>query len=208
MASEDYFNQVASQWDSMRQAFFSDSVREKALALAGVRKGQSAADIGAGSGFITEALVDAGLKVIAVDQSPAMIALMQEKFAGVSGIEYRVGEAESLPVPDASVDYVFANMYLHHVEVPLVGIREMVRILKPGGRLVITDLDSHHFDFLATEHHDRWLGFDREDIVKWFAEAGLSEVAIEDIQERCTSDSESGAETASISIFAAVGIRR
>jgi ubiquinone/menaquinone biosynthesis C-methylase UbiE len=208
MAGEDYFNQVASQWDSMRQSFFSDSVRDKALALAGVIKGKTAADIGAGSGFISEALIAAGLKVVAVDQSPAMIALMREKFAGVPGVEYRVGEAESLPIADASVDYAFANMYLHHVEVPLAGIREMVRILKPGGRLVITDLDSHDFEFLATEHHDRWLGFDREDIRKWFAEAGLSEVVVEDIQERCTSDSESGAETASISIFAASGTRQ
>jgi ubiquinone/menaquinone biosynthesis C-methylase UbiE len=208
MASGGYFNRVASQWDSMRQSFFSDSVRQKALALAGVSEGETAADIGAGSGFITEALVDAGLKVVAVDQSPAMIALMREKFSGEQGIEYRVGEAESLPVADASVDYVFANMYLHHVEDPLIGVKEMARLLKPGGRLVVTDLDSHDFEFLATEHHDRWLGFDRGDIAKWFAQAGLSEVVVEDIQERCTSDSESGAETASISIFAASGTRR
>jgi ubiquinone/menaquinone biosynthesis C-methylase UbiE len=207
MASEDYFDRVASQWDSMRQSFFSDSVREKALALAGVVAGRTAADLGAGSGFISEALLGAGLKVIAVDQSPAMIALMREKFSAVQDIEYRVGEAESLPVADASVDYAFANMYLHHVEDPLVGIREMVRILKPGGRLVITDLDSHTHQFLATEHHDRWLGFDRGDVAKWLAEAGLSEVAVGDIQERCTSDSESGAETASITIFAASGTR-
>jgi ubiquinone/menaquinone biosynthesis C-methylase UbiE len=207
MASEDYFDRVASQWDSMRQSFFSDSVREKALALAGVVAGRTAADLGAGSGFISEALLGAGLKVIAVDQSPAMIALMREKFSAVQDIEYRVGEAESLPVADASVDYAFANMYLHHVEDPLVGIREMVRILKPGGRLVITDLDSHTHQFLATEHHDRWLGFDRGEVAKWLAEVGLSDVVVGDIQERCTSDSESGAETASITIFAASGTR-
>jgi ubiquinone/menaquinone biosynthesis C-methylase UbiE len=207
MASEDYFNRVASQWDSMRQSFFSDSVRDKALALAGIIEGKTAADIGAGSGFITEALVGAGLKVVAVDQSPDMIALMRVKFAGVKEIDYRVGEAESLPIADSSIDYAFANMYLHHVEVPLAGIKEMARILKPGGRLVITDLDSHQYKFLATEHHDRWLGFDRNDIAKWFAEAGLSEVVVEDIQERCTSDSESGAESATISIFAATGTR-
>jgi ubiquinone/menaquinone biosynthesis C-methylase UbiE len=208
MASEDYFNQVASQWDSMRQSFFSDAVREKALALAGVSGGKTSADIGAGSGFITEALVGAGLKVIAVDQSPVMIARMREMFSAVEGIEYRVGEAESLPVADTSVDYVFANMYLHHVEEPLTAIKEMARILKPGGRLVIADLDRHEFEFLAIEHHDRWLGFERGDIAAWLAEAGLSAAAVEDIQERCTSDSESGDETASISIFAASGTRR
>jgi ubiquinone/menaquinone biosynthesis C-methylase UbiE len=178
------------------------------LALAGVSGGKTSADIGAGSGFITEALVGAGLKVIAVDQSPVMIARMREMFSAVEGIEYRVGEAESLPVADTSVDYVFANMYLHHVEEPLTAIKEMARILKPGGRLVIADLDRHEFEFLAIEHHDRWLGFERGDIAAWLAEAGLSAAAVEDIQERCTSDSESGDETASISIFAASGTRR
>jgi ubiquinone/menaquinone biosynthesis C-methylase UbiE len=55
-------------------------------------------------------------------------------------------------------------MLLHHVENPKVAIKEMVRILKPGGMIVITDLDEHKFEFLKTEQHDRWMGFKREDV--------------------------------------------
>lgn len=71
---------------------------------------------------------------------------------------------ESLPIADEAVDYVFANMYLHHVESPPEAIKEMARILKPEGRLIIADLDVHAFQFLKDEHHDRWMGFKREDI--------------------------------------------
>jgi ubiquinone/menaquinone biosynthesis C-methylase UbiE len=206
MSSQPYFDQVAPQWDVMRTGFFSTAVRERALAAAGVSAGQVAADIGAGSGFVTEALLDAGLKVIAVDQSPAMLDVMQHKFAGRALI-CRLGDAAALPLDDASVDYVFANMFLHHVENPLAAIREMVRLIKPGGKLVITDLDSHPFEFLREEQHDRWLGFARSDVKIWFEQAGLSAVSVGDAESRCCADSPCGSQRADVTIFLGSGTR-
>ena len=203
MDNRDYFDQVARQWDEMRKSFFSEVVREKALSVAGVEKGRIAADIGAGTGFITEGLLRKGLQVIAVDRSEAMLAEMKKKFES-SGIDYRVGDAEKLPIPDGAVDYVFANMCLHHVESPIKAIKEMVRVLKPGGKLVVTDLDEHAFEFLREEHHDRWMGFRREDIERWFKEAGLRNVSVECAGEDCCTQSSCG-EDARISIFVASG---
>ncbi len=157
MGSKEYFEKVADQWDDMRSGFFSEAVREKAFNVAGVEKGKIAADIGAGTGFITEGLVKKGLKVIAVDYSQEMLKQMQEKFKEFHLIEYRQGESESLPIEDNVVDYAMANMYLHHVENPQSAIIEMVRILKIRGKLVLTDLDEHNFELLKTEHYDRWL---------------------------------------------------
>jgi len=204
MNSKKYFDEVAHQWDNMQQRFFSEDIREKAFSVAGVKKGKIAADIGAGSGFISEGLIGKGLKVIAVDQSEAMLAEMRKKFSGAEGIEYRLGEAEKLPIPDEAVDYVFANMYIHHVESLPKAIKEMVRILKPGGELVITDMDEHEFKFLKEEHHDRWMGFKREDVRRWFEEAGLKNVIVDCIDENCSCRSSCG-EHASISIFVASG---
>lgn len=205
MSSKKYFDEVAHQWDNMRQSFFTEVVRDKAFSVARVQKGRIAADVGAGSGFITQGLIRKGLKVIAVDQSEAMLAEMRKKFSGAEGIEYRLGEAEKLPIPDEAVDYAFANMYIHHVESPLKAIKEMVRILKPGGELVITDMDEHEFKFLKEEHHDRWLGFKREDVRRWFEEAGLKNVIVDCVGESCCSKSSCGDEYASISLFVASG---
>lgn len=205
MSSKPYFEKVAKQWDKMREAFFSETVREKALAVAGVQPGRLAADIGAGTGFITEGLVQKGVAVIAVDQSEAMLAEMRKKFGNVDEIDYRLGEAESLPIPGEAVDYAFANMYLHHVEAPPEAIKEMGRVLKPGGKLVVTDLDEHAFEFLRVEHHDRWMGFKREDIGQWFTAAGLKNVVVDCVGESCCAQSSCGSEYANVSIFVASG---
>lgn len=205
MSSKAYFDEIAQQWDQMQQSFFSDTVRDKALTTAGVQAGQLAADIGAGSGFITAGLLRRGLRVIAVDQSPEMLAEMRRKFTSTPEIDYRLGQAEALPLTEAEVDHVFANMYLHHVEVPAEAIKEMIRPLKSGGKLVITDLDEHTHEFLRQEQHDRWMGFNREQIKDWFTSAGLKNVAVVDSEEKCCGTSCCGGEKAAISIFVASG---
>ena len=117
--SKDYFDTIGAGWDEMQERFFSDRVRERAFEVAGIEPGRSA-----------------------VDQSRPMLDGLRAKYPDASGLDCRVGDAENVPVDDGSVDYCFANMCLHHVERPARAILEMARILKPGGRLVITDLDA------------------------------------------------------------------
>ncbi len=210
MSSKEYFATVAGQWDELRSGFFPEAVRRKALEIAGIgaaSQGKTAADLGAGTGFVTQALLEAGLTVFAVDQSPAMLAELRAKFAGTGRLIALEGQAEALPLPDASVDYVFANMFLHHVDDPAKAMAEMARVLRPGGRLVVTDLDLHTHRFLLEEHHDRWPGFRRADVSAWLTAAGLERVAVDCCGERCCADSCDGGDRADISIFAASGRR-
>jgi ubiquinone/menaquinone biosynthesis C-methylase UbiE len=87
--SKTYFNQVADQWDEMRQGFFSEAVREQAYAAAQVQPGELAADIGAGTGFISEGLLERGARVIAVDQSEAMLDVLKEKLGSTGELDCR-----------------------------------------------------------------------------------------------------------------------
>ncbi|NUM81765.1 class I SAM-dependent methyltransferase [bacterium] len=206
--SEEYFNEVADRWNDVRLTLFSDGVRDAAIKAADVKPGLLAADIGAGTGFITEGLVKKNLRVIAVDQSPAMMDEMKKRFGRLRNVELRVGESADLPIESGSVDYVFANMYLHHVESPYDAIKEMVRILKPDGKLIITDADEHTYEFLRTEQHDRWLGFNRSDILTWFKNAGLTEVKVDCTNENCCPTSEHSGEKVEISIFVATGKKK
>jgi ubiquinone/menaquinone biosynthesis C-methylase UbiE len=207
LSSKPYFDEVAPRWDTMRRSFFSDGLRDKALAVAALEPGQIAADLGAGTGFLTEALVGRGLRVIAVDQSETMLATLASHLAGRGEIEGRLGDAERLPIADGEVDHAFANMYLHHVERPEIAVREMARIVRPGGTVVITDMDEHDFAFLRTEQHDRWLGFARQSVRVWLEAAGLIDIQVECAEENCSASSEHGADPATVSLFLAWGRR-
>jgi ubiquinone/menaquinone biosynthesis C-methylase UbiE len=202
-----YFESVANRWDEMRSGFFSDTVCDKALDEAGVRSGQRAVDVGAGTGFVTKGLIDRGLRVIAVDPSRAMLSELEKKWKISAGIECREGRAEKLPVGDEEVDYVFANMALHHVNSPPEALKEMSRILKPGGKVVITDLDEHDYEFLRVEHHDLWMGFRRADITRWLAEVGFGDASVKSLNETCSAVSDCGSEKASVSIFIAIAVK-
>ncbi|WP_024345934.1 class I SAM-dependent methyltransferase [Lacrimispora indolis] len=203
MNSKTYFDDVSNNWDTMRQAFFSESIREKMCENAQVKPGETAADIGAGTGFVTQELIGRGLHVLAVDQSQDMLDVLKQKFGSTGQITCIQGDAYTLPIDDKSVTYVMANMFLHHVENPEQAILEMVRLLKPDGKLIIADLDHHTHEFLRTEQYDVWLGFDRADISEWLTNAKLSNVRVDSLDEECCCDSCVSCDSAAISIFIA-----
>lgn len=207
--SKKYFDEIANSWDGMQQEFFSEKVREVAYQLAGVQVGNKAADIGAGTGYVTEGLIERDVDVIAIDQSSGMLEILKSKMVNKYGANVSIkciqGDSDNLPLEDNSVDYVFANMYLHHVVLPETAIKEMYRILKKDGKLVITDLDTHTYDFLIKEQHDIWLGFDRGNILTLLNNAGFAESMISSVGSECSAESLCKCDSAVISIFAAVG---
>lgn len=207
-SNKEYFDTKAKEWDEMRSGFFPNTIKSFAANKLDVKAGETAVDVGAGSGFITEELLSRGMKVFSIDHSEKMLEVIKENFADKGDVTTLTGDAESLPLDDETVDYVFANMFLHHVQNPLNTIKEMTRILKPGGKICITDLDTHNFAFLVEEHHDRWMGFERSDIKEWFQKAGLQDFEIDCIPGSCKADSESCSDSADISIFCASAIKK
>lgn len=205
--SKAYFDNIAGKWDDLCKGFFTDVIRNNAYAIAGIKPGKIAADIGAGTGYISEGLIKYGLQVIAVDQSQRMLEVIRKKMGDSQAISYRLGNTEKLPIDDAAVDYVFANMTLHHIVVPYNAISEMMRILKPDGKLIITDMDTHNYEFLKEEHHDVWMGFSRHDIIKWYKQAGFNIIFVDDVEELCCIQSFCGSCRATVSMFLALGIK-
>jgi len=207
--SRSYFEQVARQWDELRAGYFPEAVREAALAKAYLHPKMQIADVGAGTGFMAAGLAPLVEKIHLVDGSAVMLEVTRKNLAQFTNLEFHVADGLALPLPASSLDTVFANMYLHHCPDPLAAIREMVRVLRPGSRLVITDLDSHSHEWLKTEMADLWLGFEREQVRAWFAEAGMVNVIIDCSGASCQSECQGlEGENADISIFVAVGTKR
>jgi len=207
MHERGYFDKIAPRWDNMRSTYFSERVRDQALSQAKVQRGKLAVDVGVGTGFIAEGLIGHGVEVLAIDESLPMLQVLRRKPFCAAGLHCCIGSAQRLPVHTGAVDYVFANMCLHHVVHPAAGIGEMARILKNGGTLIITDLDEHAFAFLTEERTDRWMGFRRGDMRTWFAEAGLKDIVVGDTGERASVPSDSSDDCADISIFIARGTK-
>jgi len=133
------------------------------------------ADLGAGEGTLAQLLAQRAEKVIAVDLSPKMVEFGQQlaNQHGLSNLEFRVGDIESPPIEDASLDLAILSQALHHAEHPQTAVNAAFRILKPGGRLIILDLLQHNFEEARELYADRWLGFAESDLASMMEKAGF-----------------------------------
>jgi ubiquinone/menaquinone biosynthesis C-methylase UbiE len=121
------------------------ALRRRTLALARLQPGEWALDVGCGTGTLAlavQARVGAMGRVCGVDPGAQQIARARAKAAQRHApVEFQIGAIEHLPFPDQSFDVVFSTLMMHHLPAPLKrqGLAEIVRVLKPGGRLVIAD---------------------------------------------------------------------
>ncbi|MGI9591263.1 MAG: ArsR/SmtB family transcription factor [Myxococcota bacterium] len=175
-----FFDAVGPEWDALRKVFDDDVLRARAVTRL-VEPGMKVADIGTGTGILALELAQLGLDVVAIDHSARMLDAARAKFAaaGVPTIDLRQGEARSLPLADAEVRAAFAHMVIQYLPSPAEAIREMARVVEPGGAVVVVDFVAHEHEWMRQELGVHWLGFPPEEIQGWFQEADLRSFRLE-----------------------------
>jgi arsenite methyltransferase len=156
---------------------------------AGIREGMTVLDLGSGAGndvFIAAREVGGTGRVIGVDMTKAMIAKANENKAklGIANVDFRLGEIESLPVDDGSVDVVISNCVLNLVPDKAAAFAEIYRVLKPGGSFTVSDIVVEgdmpaYLRDVATMYAGCVSGAEkREEYLGHIRAAGFTEVAI------------------------------
>jgi SAM-dependent methyltransferase len=138
---KDYLRELTAQAEIQRY-------KQDAYALCRLEPGNAVLDVGCGVGVDALALarrVAPGGSVVGVDRSLSMIEECRRRTSDVPGVRFKVGDGADLPFEDACFDVVRADRVLIHVESPAAIVREMVRVARPGGRIVLTEGDFETF---------------------------------------------------------------
>src|SRR5439155_403175 len=147
------------------------AARAAYLDLLDIKPGERVLDVGCGSGVVTRDLARRGTRVTAVDPQLALLAVAQElaqQHGLGQAIDFRLGEASRLPVPDSSFDVAVCITVLEHMPAAEDALPELVRVLAPGGRLGVYCGDH---DAFIIDHPDRTL---TRRIIGAFTEARLA----------------------------------
>lgn len=171
-----YFDELAGKFG--RQYVPGRSWKGIAEALLKLMPPLVIADLGAGEGTISQMMAQKAKRVIAIDNSEKMVEFGSElaKKHGIDNLEYRLGELEDVPIRSGTVDLAFLSQALHHARHPERAVAEAWRILKPGGRVAILDLNRHHFEQARDLYADLWLGFTEIEIERFLKDAGFRNV--------------------------------
>lgn len=138
------------------------------------------ADLGAGEGLISQLIAHRAERVWCIDNSARMVEVGTElaRKNGLANLTYKLGDIESVPLPDKSVDLAILSQALHHANHPQHAVNEAFRILKPGGQVLILDLAEHSYEKAHEQFGDLWLGFKESALHAFLKKAGFHKVEV------------------------------
>jgi ArsR family transcriptional regulator len=171
-----YFDELAGKFG--RQYVPGRSWKGVAEALLKLMPPMVIADLGAGEGTISQLMAQRAKKVIAIDNSEKMVEFGAElaRKHDIGNMEYRLGDLEDVPIRSGTVDLAFLSQALHHARHPQRAVEEARRILKPGGRIAVLDLNRHHFEEAREMYADVWLGFTELELERYLKGGGFKNV--------------------------------
>jgi ubiquinone/menaquinone biosynthesis C-methylase UbiE/DNA-binding transcriptional ArsR family regulator len=181
--SQAFFGRVAGEWDQVRNQLFGRGFTPVAL-LSFLRRDWVFADLGCGTGNASELLAPVAERVIAIDQSEAMLAAARARLRGAGNVDFVLADLAKLPIGNGSVDAAVSALVLHHLGEPENALRESARVVRAdrgGGVVLVIDMVAHDRDEYRHTMGHRHLGFSKQAMGSLMAGAGLSMVSYQEL---------------------------
>lgn len=177
-ASQDFFARMAGSFQARQDLIAGlPHYRDSVLALLDALNFDASAtalEVGPGDGSFLPELAQRFARVVALDNSPAMLELARRlcEEHGLNNVDLKLADALHDDCPAA--DCVVLNMVLHHLAAPGEAMKQLARLVKAGGSLLVTELCSHNQSWAREACGDLWLGFEQDDLAHWADAAGLT----------------------------------
>ena len=175
--SQAFFTSRAGQWDKVRVELYGSRADLTPFAAL-LDPDWVVADLGCGTGQTTAALAPFVGRVIAVDESSAMLAAARRRLGERDKVDVRSGRLEDLPIDDAELDAAILSLVLHFVVDPAAVFAEAARTIRLGGRLLVVDMVPHEREEYRSTMGHLWLGFDTAQLTGWLERAGFGDVRV------------------------------
>jgi ArsR family transcriptional regulator len=170
--TQTFFATASAEWDALRTGMFGARA-DLTAAFALLDPELVVGDLGCGTGSLSAALAPHVGHVHAIDASSAMLSAAASRLAGFGNVSVQEGALEALPLYDGVLDVAILMLVLHHVSDPVRALREVHRVLRPGGRVLIGDMRPHTHERFREQMGHVWLGFAEHTVQEWLHEAGF-----------------------------------
>ena len=167
-----FFGRVAGDWAKLRKDLFGSEFTARAL-LALLPSSWRVADFGSGTGNAAELLAPYVREVVLIDQSEPMLRAARECMSEYENVRFVHAKAQSTGLETASADAATCILVLHHLEEPGAVVREMARVVRPGGKVLIVDMVEHDRTIYKHTMGHMHLGFSPEQLTGFLQDAGL-----------------------------------
>jgi ubiquinone/menaquinone biosynthesis C-methylase UbiE/DNA-binding transcriptional ArsR family regulator len=175
--SQEFFASAAGGWDRLREGLFGDAFYLWSV-LGLIDPALIVGDLGCGTGQLAETIAPYVRRVIAVDGSEEMLDAARQRLGSAPNVEVRKGELEALPLAAGELDAAMLSLVLHYSPEPQRTLEEVARVVRPGGRVLVVDMQPHDREEYQQQMGHVWLGFAEKQISRFLTGAGFEGVRV------------------------------
>lgn len=170
-----FYRYLSRVYDRINPFIWNEAMREEAIDMLDIQSDDVVLDVGCGTGFATEGLLQRTEHIHGLDQSPHQLEKAFEKFGKRGSVQFYLGDAERLPFEDGRFDVVWSSGSIEYWPNPVRALEELRRVGKPGGQVLVVGPDYPNSTVFQKLADAIMLFYDEAEADRMFREAGFEE---------------------------------